>query len=137
MKNRKVVSAAGFSEKKTLEYYERLLGKRTKSTEFPAIVTRVNGDGRFEIKNLLDKAGSTVRLSRSLFLNKRAAKDDRTKVALRVGNLVLVDGEEIIAKISQPTFDAFKKHLNIHENNNAGYVFNASGGSKTRKNNRH
>jgi len=134
-KSKKVAKASHVSDSRLLAYANRLMENKSLPTEFPATVTKKLGDGRFTIKNLLTNQESVASLSKSLYVGKRAARNDKTQVAIRERNVVLVDDGLITAKIDSDWYGILHKYMKIpaaNSNNNV-FNFNAAGG-KTRKN---
>ena len=134
-KSKKVAKASHVSDSRMLAYANRLMENKTTATEFPASIEKKLGDGRFRVKNLKTSEETVATLSKSLYVGKRAARNDKTQVALRERNIVLVDDGLITAKIDSDWFGILKKHMDLPTSAaNAAYEFNAFGGRRTRKN---
>ena len=137
LKSRKVAKATGVSDKKVSDYLVRLIEKTAKNTEFPAQVQKKLGDGRFLVKNLVTNSELTVTLSKSLYINKRSARNEKVQVAINLGNIVLVDDELITAKFSSSMWALVKGYLDLPRSaENSGFVFNVNALGGTRKNRR-
>lgn len=133
-KSRKVQKATELSDKKSAEYLLRLIGKRALKHEFPAQVQKRLGDGRFMVKNLINKQETMVTLSKSLFVKKHAAQNKHVQVAIGTGHVVLIDGDIITSRITSDMWSSIKKYLDLPKSaNNDVFVFSNSN-SKTRKN---
>ena len=99
LKNKRVIKATKESDTNMLQYLLRIIKKTTKAKEYPAEVLHRLGGKQFEVKNLLTSETVTVRLSGSMFVGKRAARDERLKPVILPRNIVLVEDGEITAKI--------------------------------------
>ena len=131
-KSRKVAKATDMSNKRLLEYASRLRKKETKESEFPALVDKVLGGGRFRVKNILNKEESVVTLSKSLYVDKRSTHNPRTEIAIHVGDVVLVvDSDQITAKIDRAWFSILKMYWELPETND---LFESASNNNTRKN---
>ena len=133
-KSKKVAKASHVSDSRLLAYANRIMENKTLATEFPASIEKKLGDGRFKIKNMITGEESVATLSKSLYVSKHAARNDRTQVAMRERNIVLVDDGLITAKIDSDWFGILQRHMKLPEgSSNNAFEFNANGG-KTRKN---
>ena len=82
LKQKKVKKAVAVSNKRVADYITRVMNKKTTDSEYPGIITHVLGGGRFEVKNLQTPSEvENVKLSKSLYVNKRAAHDNHVKLA--------------------------------------------------------
>ena len=141
LKQKKVKKATAVSNKRVADFITRVMNKRTADSEYPGIVTHVLGGGRFEVKNLQNPSElENVKLSKSLYVNKRAAFNDHVKVGVKLGSVVLVEGGMITAVLSKFDFYLIKPLVGVDESaSEEGFVFDAdansvvSGGRKTRK----
>ena len=130
MKSKKVTKATQVSDDRMLNYAGRLRRKETTADEFPAEVVKAVGSGRFNLKNMMtNEEIESVKLSQSLQLSKGASR--KADIAIRVGDMVLVQAGQIAAKIDKDWQSIVKRYWDNIPNDN---IFNSNNNGKTRKN---
>ena len=123
------------SQTRISEYISLLERKANTKAVFPAKVEKVLGGGRFDVKNLLTGMVNTARLSPTIGVAKGVARDAGAIISVRLGSLVLVDDDMIVANVAfhnqaNQILSLLNKKHTMFENN----LFNR--GSSTRKNRR-